>query len=82
MHPYKVIYLDSTFLKKTSGEIRKGNLDGLTTANSLEALIVEQDKEGYDLFCINPVPGMVVVSPYTITTATGFMVTFKEKSIE
>ncbi len=79
MHPYKVIYLDSTFVTKR--KFQHGYLDGLTTSKELEALLIEQDKEGYDLFSIVPIVGNVSPAKYVITDeTTGFLVTFKKKT--
>ncbi|MDH3650852.1 MAG: hypothetical protein OEQ53_14295 [Saprospiraceae bacterium] len=78
MYPYKVVFVENTFLKKTVGQIRKGNVDGMTTSKELEALLVEKHEEGFELKDISPVNGLVVSSPYSINTTLGFMVTFKK----
>jgi len=63
MYPYKVIYLESPILKKTSEHLRKGNMDGLTSSKELEALLIEQKKEGFELRNITPLAGTVIASP-------------------
>lgn len=78
MHPYKVIYLDSTFVKKRA--FQRGYLDGLTTSKELEALLIEQDQNGYELVSIVPIVGNTTPIKYVMTDETvGFMVTFKRK---
>jgi hypothetical protein len=78
MHPYKVIYLDSTFVNKRKDQ--PGYLDGLTTSKELEALLIEQDQNGYELFSIVPIVGNTTPIKYVMTDETvGFMVTFKRK---
>ena len=80
MYPYKVIYLEGTFLKKRGTQIPKGQLDGLDTSKELEALIIEQSNNGFELVSVAPIIGEVFVSyPSTTSTTTGFMVTFKKK---
>ena len=79
--PYKVIYLEGAYLKKNTKRHRAGHMDGLETSNDLEALIIEQDSEGYDLFKITPIEGTVMMGMSMPTTTTGFLVTFKKKSI-
>ena len=78
MYPYKVVYLESSILKKTSENLKKGNLDGLSTSKELEALLIEEKNNGFDLHKLTPVNGSVTASPYTINTTIGFMVTFKK----
>ena len=80
MHPYKIIYLPSTISKKKTDSLQKGNIDGMVISHEMEALLIEQDKEGYDLISITPIVGTVIASPYSISTTTGFMVTFKPKT--
>lgn len=78
MHPYKVVYLDSTFFPKR--KFRHGYLDGLTTSKELEALLIEQEKEGYDLVSIVPIVGNLSITKHVYTDeTTGFMVTLRKK---
>ena len=79
MHPYKVVYLESTIINKSIDWNRKGNTDGLSTSMELEALLIEEDKNGFELFSITPIMGNAIKSPYTSYTTIGLMVTFKEK---
>jgi len=76
MYPYKVVYLESSTLKKTSENLKKGNLDGLTTSIELEALLIEQKNNGFELQNLTPVSGSIIGSTSTINTTIGFMVTF------
>ncbi len=80
MHPYKVIFLESTFMKKK--KIRKGFLDGLTTSRELEALLVDQQKQGFEFVSMVPVTGTTSITLGTVYNETlGFMVTFKKMEI-
>lgn len=79
MYPYKVFYLESTLLKKSSGKLYKGHMDGLSTSKDLEALIIEQSENGYDLVESRPIEGSISVSGVGIRTVVAFMVTFKRK---
>jgi len=79
MHPYKVVYLESAITNKSIDWNRKGNIDGLSTSIELEALLIEQNKHGFELFSITPLIGTAVKSPYSANTTIGFMVTFKKK---
>jgi len=78
MYPYKVFYLDSTLLKKTSGKLYKGHMDGLATSKNLEALIIEQSENGYELVSSDPIDGTIHAAGMGIRTVVGFMVTFKK----
>ncbi len=71
MHKYKVVFHESQILKQLKNY---GQVDGLTTANELEALMIEYDGKGYDLVSISPIHG-VPGSPVT----SGFMITFKKR---
>lgn len=72
--PYKVFYIESTFLKPK----RKRRVDGFTMSKELEALLTEQSNKGYELFSIVPLDGNTV-GIETIVSTTGLMVTFKQK---
>ncbi len=78
MYPYKVKYLESSFLKKNSEWKNVGKLDGISTSKELEALIIEETDNGFELHSITPLTGNIISSPYTLNTTTGFMVTFKK----
>ena len=78
-YPYKVIYLETTILQKKWAV--KGHLDGLTTAKELEALLLEQDKNGYEVFSIAPMnTNSVGAGAMPVIVSAGFMITFKKKS--
>ena len=79
MKPYKVIYLEGTYLKKGGKHHVAGHLAGIDTAHDLEALIIEQDSEGYELLKVTPIHGVVTARMSMPQTTTGFMVTFKKK---
>ena len=78
MYPYKVKYIESSFLKKNSEWKNVGKLDGISTSKELEALIIEETNNGFELLSITPLTGNIISSPYTLNTITGFMVTFKK----
>jgi hypothetical protein len=80
MKEYRVIYLEGSYLKNKSNYHAKGHLDGIETANDLEALILEQCGEGYELFCITPISGMVSLGLSMPPTTTGFIVTVKREN--
>jgi hypothetical protein len=79
MKPYKVIYLEGTYLTKKGKHHLAGHLDGMDTANDLEALIIEQANAGYELYMVTPIQGLVTARMSMPQTTTGFMVTFKKK---
>ncbi|MEM1321821.1 MAG: hypothetical protein AAGG75_16295 [Bacteroidota bacterium] len=57
MHPYKVNFLETSFLKPKGFNRVHGKIDGLTTSKELEAMIIEEDKLGYELHSITPMTG-------------------------
>ena len=79
MLPYKVIYLPATQLKKRKDGEKEGSLEGGTTATELEALLVEQDKNGYELVSIVPGTGNMAKSTTFVNTLMGLIITFKRK---
>ena len=79
MKPYRVKYLEGSYLKKKENQHLAGHLNGLETSHHLEALIIEQDQEGYEVFAITPISGIVSARMSMPTTTTGFLVTFKKK---
>lgn len=79
MKPYKVIYLPASQLKKSKDWYKEGSLDGVTTSNELEALLLEQDKDGYELVSIIPSTGNIAKSASFVNTLMGLIVTFKLK---
>ncbi|GAB5551577.1 MAG: hypothetical protein Sapg2KO_11680 [Saprospiraceae bacterium] len=80
MKPYKVIYLPATQLKKSKDWVREGSLDGVTTSTELEALLLEQDKNGYELVSIIPSTGNIAKSATFVNTLMGLIVTLKLKT--
>ena len=80
MKPYQVIYLPATQLKKSKDWVKEGSLDGVTTSTELEALLIEQDKNGYELLSIVPSTGNIAKSASFVNTLTGLIVTFKRKA--
>jgi hypothetical protein len=79
MHPYKVVYLAAIQLTKAKDWIKEGSMDGVSTATDLEALLVEQEKAGYELVTMVPLTGNIAKSTSFVNTTTGFMVTFRLK---
>ena len=77
MYPYRVLYVESTYMRRGSDWKKSGKLDGFSTSKEIEALILEQNEEGYELVSITPLAGTIIASPYSINTTTGFIVTFK-----
>ena len=75
----RVKYLPSSFSEKTKTWYPVGKIDGLTTAKDLEALIVEQQQEGFELISITPLVGSIMTNLSYVNTTTGFMVTFQKK---
>ena len=81
MFPYKVVYLESSKI----GRVRKWTisgspLDGPATAKDLEALLVEQAEQGYELVSITPMESTHYLKTGVPVQATaGFVVTFKKK---
>ena len=80
MYNTRVKYLPSTFVRKTKDAQKIGKLDGVATAKEIEALIIEQEKEGYQLFSITPLPGQVHTAVSYFQTVTGFMITFQKQT--
>lgn len=79
MKSYKVKYLPATQLKKSKDWVKEGSLDGMTTATELEALLIEEDKNGYELVSIVPSTGNIAKSATFVNTMMGLIVTFKRK---
>ncbi|MEM6377658.1 MAG: hypothetical protein AAF705_05575, partial [Bacteroidota bacterium] len=69
----------ATQLKKSKDWVKEGSLDGVTTATELEALLIEQDKQGYELISIVPGTGNIAKSASFVNTLTGLIITFKLK---
>lgn len=74
----QIFYLESTCLKMTSGELIKGHLDSLPTSKDLEALLIEQSENGYDLVSSSPIEGSISMSGLGIRTAVALMAKFKK----
>ncbi len=79
MHPYKVTFLASEFLKKKHAlsALNEGIIDGLTLAQQLEALLIEEHKSGYEVFNISPIAGNVDKFGQSLSITKGLVVTFK-----
>ncbi len=80
MYSYKVEFLETSIAKSTWKDTVRGEVDGRTTSKDLEAMLLEKDKEGYELVSVVPTTGVVKISStvHHVMTA-GFMVTFRKK---
>lgn len=84
MYPFKVIYLESSFIKKSGNwavQIQ-GHIDGITTSRELKALLIEEEAAGFDLVSITPINSNIAgpMQTYPMTVTSGFMVTFKKRA--
>ena len=76
MHTHKVIYLETSTQKK--GMFKFERMDGLKTSVELEALLIEQERKGYELLSITPLTGNIGANAnYPIAFTVGLLVTFK-----
>ena len=80
MYPYKVTFLASELLKKKSALSAKneGIVDGLSLAQHLEALLIEEHKLGYEVFDISPIASNVDKFGHSLSITKGLVVTFKQ----
>jgi hypothetical protein len=55
MHPYKVRFIDSSYQSSIKNADSLGKIDGIDSANNLEAFLAEEYDNGYELHSIVPV---------------------------
>lgn len=55
MHPYKVRFIESSYQSSIKYADTLGKIDGIDSANNLEAFISEEYHNGYELHSIVPV---------------------------
>ena len=80
MSSTRVKYIASTFLTKAKEWRKFGKLDGISTSKEIEALIAEQEHEGYALDTITPLGGQIYTTVAFVQTVTGFILTFQKKT--
>lgn len=80
MYSYKTVFLESTFVQKKGRSTVKGHVDAWTTSRDLEALLIEEDKSGFELVTVSPVNSNVVgAMGYPVTVTIGLIVTLRRK---
>ena len=82
MHTYKVVYVESSFLKKKKALAvhNEGQVDGYSLSRDLEALLVDEEKQGYEVFSIVPIASNIGKFGQTLSITRGLMVTLKRKT--
>ena len=79
MYPYKVVHLACPFIKKKKvlAMHNEGMVDGYTLSRELEALILEEHKQGFEVFDITPIASNVEKFGHSLSVTKSLMVTFK-----
>ncbi len=82
MNKYKVVYVESNFIKKKNplAVHNEGKIDSYTLAKELEALLLEESKDGFEVFAITPIASNVDKFGHALSITRGLMVTFKRES--
>ncbi len=76
---YKMMFIDAPIIKTKQMGIPFPEVDGLRFTKDIEAAILEKEREGYELFSMNPVNSgkpKEGVTAFSITT--GMILTFKK----
>lgn len=80
MYSYKTVFLESTFVQKKGRSTVKGHVDAWTTSRDLKALLIEEDKSGFELVIVSPVNSNVVgAMGYPVTVTIGLIVTLRRR---
>ncbi len=83
MKPYKVAFVASTFQARKALTFKnEGVVNGYTLSRDLEALILEEDKAGYELVNLSPVASNVEKFGMSLSITQGMLVTFRAKNSE
>jgi hypothetical protein len=78
MHPYKVTFIESSYETNVKHAEAYGKVDGIDSANNLEAFLAEECAKGYELFSIVPVTANVASKiTYPSTVTIGYQVCLK-----
>ena len=78
MYSTKVVYLESTFLKKTRKVKSYGRINGLALRDDLQALLLEEEQKGYELVNVSPITGNAANWGYPAAATVGLLVTLKK----